>query len=361
MIEELERHPFTPAWWLPGRHLQTVWGPLVRKRWGHIGAPHLRHECWDTPDDDFLDLFFLDGDADKPVVVLFHGMEGSPQSYYIPGFARQFFRLGWTFTVMFFRSCGVTANRTPRLYHLGATEDPEFVIRKLRERFPERALLAIGISLGGNVLSVLLGKLGDAAIPLLDAASIISAPYDPVTTAPHFHKELFGLYVHHFLRTLKPKALELCRHLPGLLDEEQVKAAQDFYHFDTVVTARLNGFRDAEDYWTKTACIHYLDRIRIPTLLISSSDDPFVLPESLPRTVASQSPYLYPQFTDHGGHAGFAYGACPCRPRYWYEDQTIRFFQAQWALQRSSPENRCMLQRGQSETHATELSPPAML
>lgn len=328
VLEELNRRPFKPAWWLRGRHGQTIWGPLIRKRFTHIGAPRLRHERWDTPDGDFLDLLFLDGRADAPLVVLFHGMEGSPKSYYLPGFARQFKGRGWNYAVMFFRSCGLEMNRGPKMYHLGSVEDPDYVLRHLKERHPERPLFAIGISLGGNVLARWLGEQREQARDVVDGAAVISVPYDPVGTAPRFHRELFGVYVWHFVHTLKAKALDLARRHPGILDEATISRARSFYDFDNAVTAPLYGFKHAEEYWSRTVCTPLLCDIRVPTLLLTSEDDPFVLPERLPLATAEASPWLYPQFTRKGGHAGFVQGFWPGGARYWYEDQTVRFFEA---------------------------------
>ena len=332
VMKELERHPFSPAWWLRGRHAQTIYVGLVRKKLGHLGAPRLRHERWDTPDGDFLDLLFLDGRKDAPVVVLFHGMEGSTRSYYIPGYARHFKRLGWTFVVMFFRSCGLEMNRTSKLYHLGSTEDPEFVLQQLRARYPDQPRFGIGVSLGGNVMTKWLGERGDAAREYLQAATVISPPFDPVITAPVFHKLLWGFYAWHFVRTLKPKALDVARRFPGLLDEDAVRQAHDFYTFDDAVTSRLYGFENAEEYWRKNGCGQFVEHIRVPTLLIASRDDQFVLPEVLPEEAARTSPYLYPLFTDRGGHAAFVSGPVPGYARYWYEEQSLRFFKTQLRL-----------------------------
>ncbi len=328
VMRELNRHPFHPAWWLRNRHAQTIYVGSVRKQLGHIGAPKLRRERWDTPDGDFLDLIFLDGRKDAPVVVLFHGMEGSYKSYYIPGYAKQFKRLGWNFAVMFFRSCGFDMNHTSKLYHLGSTEDPDFVLHKLRERYPDQPRYAIGISLGGNVLAKWLGEQGEAAREFLDAAVVISAPVNTVDVAPTFHKLLGGFYAAHFVKTLKPKALDLLKRYPGLFDEAAVRATHDFYSFDTAVTAKLYGYKDAEDYWRQNACGQFLPGIRIPTALIMSSDDQFILPEYMPQEAADASPHLYPLFTEKGGHAAFVSGPLPCCARYWYEEQSLRFFNA---------------------------------
>jgi len=209
------------------------------------------------------------------------------------------------------------------------------VLKKLRERHPDKPLFAIGVSLGGNVLAKWLGEQGEAAQEWMDAAVIVSPPFDPVVAAPRFHQELFGLYAKHFVNTLVPKALDVAQRFPGFLDEEAINAVHDFYTFDTAVTAKMAGYKDAEDYWRHTACGQFLKGIKVPTLLISAKDDQFILPESLPVELANGSSYLYPLFPDKGGHVGFVSGPAPGFSRYWYEEQTVRFFETQLRLRAS--------------------------
>ncbi|NLN92912.1 MAG: hypothetical protein GX130_06370 [Candidatus Hydrogenedens sp.] len=328
ILEELYRYPFRAPWWLKNTHAQTSWVALVRKKQGLLFSPPFRRERWDTPDDDFLDLVFVDGEEHKPLVILFHGLEGAAESYYVTGYGRVFKELGWTFTTMLFRSCGFDMNRKPRTYHMGAIEDPIFVLEKLRERYPDRPFFGIGVSLGGCVLGNLLGLEGERARQWLDGAMLLSPPYDPAMTAPYFHEVLNGFYVRHFIVGMKEKALGLAERFPGLLDEEALQEVRDFYDFDNAVTAPLNGFSGAEDYWEKTGCGQQLPGIQVPTLLITALDDFFVLPQCVPYEAAEKSPWLYPLFTDRGGHGAFVYGPLPVWTRSWYEEQSVRFFKA---------------------------------
>jgi hypothetical protein len=107
---------------------------------------------------------------------------------------------------------------------------------------------------------------------------------------------------------------------------ERVKRSRTFEEFDTHATAALHGFNDASHYWETQGCGQFLAGIRIPTLLLSAEDDPFNPASTLPRFVASESPYLHPLFTRRGGHAGFVYGASPTQAGYWAEQQVARFF-----------------------------------
>ena len=320
----LDAHPFHPAWWLRGPHQQSFWGPFVRAR----HPLPFRLERWDTPDGDFLRMHFRETHPGRPWLLQLHGLEGSVRSFYVSGIARAVERLGWNVAVMEFRACGGEMNRAPRVYHMGETTDLDFAVRTLLERLPEAELYLSGVSLGGNVLAKWLGEQGARVPANIRAAAVVSAPFNPAISAPQFHEILFGFYSWNFLRTLVPKAVEKDRQYPGVLDIEAIKASRDFYAYDTLVTARLHGFEDAVDYWTRVGCHQFLPEIRVPTLLLSSADDPFNPPETLPHDAVAASPWLIPQFTTHGGHVGFVAGRSPRRARYWADDQLARFFDA---------------------------------
>lgn len=323
VMDELRRHPFRAPWWLRGRHGQTVWSHFFRRR----PRPPFRRERWTTPDDDFLDLYFLEGAPDRPTVLMLHGLEGSARSSYIRGLAHALSEKGWGAVVMEFRSCGGEINRACRLYHSGETTDLAFTVDELDRRWPGRRLYLAGFSLGGNVIAKWLGDLGDAVPPQVAGAAVVSAPFDLARSADYFEQSLGGLYSRRFLRTLIPKAVEKARQHPGCMDIDRVRRSRSFEEFDTYATAPLHGFRDARDYWERCSSGPVLGRIRRPTLLLSTADDPFNPPWTLPRETADASPYLHPLFPDTGGHVGFVYGPFPWRARRWAEEQILRFFE----------------------------------
>ncbi len=151
---------FTPAWWLPGPHLQTLGARFLRPTRGLS----LRRERWTTPDGDFLDLDFVTGAGLRGdvLVLLLHGLEGSSHSGYILQLGRRLRDHGIGAVGLNFRSCSGELNRGHRLYHSGETTDLAWVIDRLREAAPERRLAAVGVSLGGNVLLKYLGENGSA-------------------------------------------------------------------------------------------------------------------------------------------------------------------------------------------------------
>jgi predicted alpha/beta-fold hydrolase len=328
VLAALNGNPFSPPWWLRGGHAQSFWTSLTRR---HLQVPY-RSERWDTPDGDFLYMKFFDGEPGAPLVLLLHGLEGSAESKYIKGFNLAFHEQGWNVATMEFRFCSGEINKTQRIYHMGETTDCDFVVRRLAERYPDTPLYLCGFSLGGNVLAKWLGEQGEAVPANVKGASVISPPFDPLVSAPDFHKILGGFYAWNFLRTLKPKALAKAEQFPELIDPDVVRGCKEFYTYDTVVTAALHGFEDAEDYWRKVGCHQFLDRIRVPTMLLTSADDPFNPAITIPRETADASPWLHPQWTERGGHVGFIMGKSPLRVRYWAEEQTVAFFKAYQAM-----------------------------
>jgi predicted alpha/beta-fold hydrolase len=319
----LEAHPFRAPWWLKNRHLQTGWNHFFRR----LPAPNVRQERWDTPDEDFVDVYLDEGRTDRPAVLMLHGLEGSVRSKYIVGLQHAFAEIGWGTAALEFRSCGGEINRARRLYHSGETTDLAFVAERLTRRWPGRRLYVVGYSLGGNVTAKWLGEDPDAVPEAVAGAAVVGVPFDLAGSAGHFERSLRGAYSRHFMRRLIPKAVEKARQYPGVMDLERVRRSRSFADFDTHATAALHGFRDAEDYWARSSSGQFLGNVRKPLLLISAMDDPFNPPETLPWAAAVESPYLHPLFTREGGHVGFVYGL-PWAVRHWAEEQIVRFFEA---------------------------------
>src|SRR5258706_11496532 len=170
-----EDAPYRPPFWYRGRHLQTLWGPLLR----HWRRAPLRRERLETPDGDFVDLDWLDGAPESgPLILILHGLEGSSRSHYARGLLRETARLGWRGAVLHFRSCSGEVNRLPRLYHSGDTRDLEWVVEGLRKRDALARIGLIGVSLGGNVVLKWLGAQGGAPPRPGGGGAGISAPLD---------------------------------------------------------------------------------------------------------------------------------------------------------------------------------------
>src|SRR5690606_2570718 len=159
---------FTPAWWLPGPHLQTVAGKFLRPR----STLPLTHEEWDTPDGDTLELVAgPDPGGEHPIVLVLHGLEGNVHRGYVQLTLSALHERGALPLALNFRGCGSRPNRVPRFYHSGDTTDVAFVVEELARRFPGRSVGVVGFSLGGNMLLRYLGEQGEAATRFVSAAA----------------------------------------------------------------------------------------------------------------------------------------------------------------------------------------------
>ncbi|MFM0596092.1 hydrolase [Paraburkholderia dilworthii] len=308
-VESLYRAPL----WLPNRHAQTIVPSLFARR----PTVALRRERWDTPDGDFIDLDWVVHDtptapaADAPLLVLFHGLEGSSASHYAMSLMAASREAGWHGVVPHFRSCGGELNRLPRFYHLADSDEVDWVLRRLRAAHNGPIVVA-GVSLGGNVLLRWLGERREEAAALISAAAAISTPID-VHAGGRALSQGFGLvYARSFLKTLKQKATQKLVQYPGLFDRDTMLASRNMYEFDNVVTAPLHGFRNTEDYWSQATTRPLLPYIQVPTLVLNARNDPFLPAEALPsRHEVSAAVEL--EQPKHGGHAGFMTGPFPGR------------------------------------------------
>lgn len=309
-----------PAW-LPGGHAQTLW-PLLCKG----PRPHLQRERWATPDGDFIDLDWLPHRPGAPLVVLFHGLEGSSNSPYARSLMRHLAAIGWNGVVPHFRGCSGEPNLRPRAYHAGDADEIEWILARLAARHPGAPRFAAGVSLGGNALLVWLGTRGAAACPHIDAAAAICAPLDLAAMGHHLTRGFNQVYTRHFLTTLKQSAIAKLRAHPGLFDAAAVLRARNLHDFDDLVTAPLHGFRDCDDYWQRASSKPLLGAVAVPTLVLNPRNDPFMPAGHLPGP-AEVSPAVTLEQPAEGGHVGFVSGPWPGQLD-WLPQRLVRFFTA---------------------------------
>jgi hypothetical protein len=299
--------------WLPGGHAQTIW-PKLFAQLHHGAPPPLRRERWDTPDGDFVDCDWVDAVADDaPLLVLFHGLEGSSASHYCQAFASHAARLGWALALPHFRGCSGELNRAPRAYHSGDHEEIGWMLAQAQARRPQAPLLAVGVSLGGNALLRWAQEQGEAAREQLRALAAISAPLDLAAAGHAIHQGLNRqLYTRYFLRTMVPKALKKLDQHPGLpVLRAQLTRADSLRAFDDCFTAPLHGFANAADYYARCSAGPRLHHIRVPALVLNARNDPFVPASCLPRIAdVGRAPVTLWQ-PRHGGHVGFPSGRWP--------------------------------------------------
>ena len=322
---KLKSLSFKAASWLPGGHAQTIYPALLAPR----PKVQLRRERWTTPDGDFIDVDFTENiefsaNSKSPVLVLFHGLEGSSASHYCQTTMQACLDRGWQGVVPHFRGCSGEINLAPRTYHSGETSDVDWILKVLAQRFPSQSRYAVGVSLGGNALLKWLGEQGSQASNIVAAAAAFCPPQDLAAGALALSKGFNLLYMRNFLKTLTGKALAKSEQYPGLMNREHILASRNFFDFDEVVTAKLHGFASCNDYWQQCSSKFFLSGIATPTLIVNARNDPFLPPQTLASTKdASASVKLY--YPEHGGHVGFLQGAFPGN-MHWLPNTAMQFF-----------------------------------
>ena len=314
---------YRPPAWLPGGHVQTIYASLLPR-------PEVRYrrERVETPDGDFVDFDWLEttAGAGAPLVVLFHGLEGSSSSHYARALMRHVRVIGWRGVVPHFRGCSGEPNRLPRAYHSGDYSEAGWMLATIRARAPDAPMFAAGVSLGGSALLNWIGRESVQAPALLMAAAAISTPLDLTVSGLSIDQGLNRIYSRHFLSTLVPKAMDMARRFPAMLDEASIRRAQTMYAFDEAVTAPLHGFAGAEDYWFRASSKPWLRKIGLPTLVLNAKNDPFVPASSLPGP-QDVGPGVLLEQPEHGGHGGFPAASLP-GGLDWLPARLVSFFRS---------------------------------
>ena len=313
---------FKPAWWMTNRHVQTRMPRFFRPF--HNTSYEL--EQLDTPDGDFIELAWsLPHNENAPLAVVLHGLEGNINSFYAKGMMKALKKQGYAVVLMHFRNCSSEVNRLPRAYHSGDTADLAFFINHLREQFPSRPIMAVGFSLGGNVLAKYLGEERENCP--LSAAAVVSAPYDLSSSSDVIRKSLGKIYQKYLLDRMK-KSMQ--RKLPQIkqqipITSEQLMKIDDLLEFDNQLTAPLHGFENAHDYYRQASAMPYLKHIAIPTLIIHAKDDPMLSIKAVPSR-QDVSEHVTLSVSEKGGHVGFISGNNPFRPVFWLEQAVPHYF-----------------------------------
>ncbi len=298
-----------PPPFLTHAHAQTIW-PALRFG-GRRSRFQAFRERWVAPDGDFVDVDRVPNLATgaalsgAPLLVLFHGLEGSAASHYVQSFAAMAAHQGFAFALPHFRGCSGELNTAPRAYHSGDHAEIDWVLRRFKAEVPHRPLVAVGVSLGGNALMRWAGLHGSSAGAVVAAVAAISSPLD-LRASGHALGRGFNrhVYTRMFLNTMRPKALLKWVQHPGLFDRQRLLQARTLYEFDDAFTAPVHGFADADDYWSRASAKPGLVDVAVPSVLLNALNDPFVPRESLP-TAREVSKWVNLWHPGQGGHVGF--------------------------------------------------------
>lgn len=265
-----------------------------------------------------------------PTLIVVHGLEGSSESKYMLGTAEKAWVAGFNAIRLNQRNCGGTEKLTPTLYHSGLSGDIRAVIHELIERDQLPEIFAAGYSMGGNLVLKMAGELGEDVAELRAIVGVAPA-LDLAACADALAEPQNFIYERHFVHGLRNHMRFKARLFPGRFPLDGLDAVRTVREFDDVITARFCGFKDADDYYARSSARRVAGQIRLPTLILTSQDDPFVpfAPfEDLPIRENRNITVVAPR---HGGHCAFI-SQEDGDERFWAEARIAEFCRAQSAL-----------------------------
>ncbi len=286
--------PFKSVFWAQSVHLHTIL-PSYQKS-PEIAVQRTEIE---TPDNDFLEIDLHIINNNKPIVALFHGLEGSSTRPYITTLMKELSDKGYSSAAMNFRSCGSKMNRNRRMYHSGATDDYHTFFDYLTQTYPGKELYAVGFSLGANALVKSLGELGNKH-PAKKAVAV-SPPHDLGKGSVAINKGFNKVYQRKFMRSLNAKAIEKRKQFGDF----PTFRGKTMYQFDDQVTSKIHGFKNADDYYEKCSSKNFYADVKRPLLIIHSKKDTICPFEYAPLDIIKSNTFIETLFTEKGGHVGF--------------------------------------------------------
>ena len=310
---------FIPAKYAASSHIQTMWPTFIMRRHPSLKT---KRERFELDDGDFIDLEWY-GQQTGPIVILLHGVTGNINSPYIKYLMPIFAQHGWRSVMMYYRGYSGEHNRLDIITHAGKTDDLAALIKMLKKRYLETPISVIGFSQGANML---LKYLGEKQVNSgLNCAVAVSPPFQLRTIANRIRHGISRFYQWYLLRDIRAFYKKKFQYRPAPFAIESINSYRSFWQFDDKVTAPLNGFASAVDYYRQASCGQYLNAITTPTLLLHAKDDPFMLPNIIPsEEQLSKSTTL--ELSNHGGHLGFVSGTI-FKPRFWLAERIPKFLE----------------------------------
>jgi hypothetical protein len=329
---KLDSVPFEPNEYNPrftGGHLQTIYAWAKRRRFSALPPPVERY--FDVAADArvLAHCHWQPSRAKQPTLLLLHGLEGSSLAHYIGGMADKAWAAGWNVVRLNQRNCCNTEHLSRGLYHSGLTDDPLFVIRELIRTEGISRLAIAGYSLGGNLTLKLAGEVGsDGSLPELKAVCAVSPTMDLSACVQALERKSNIAYEFNFVRHLKARMRRKAAAHPGIFPLEPLPRIWTVRQFDEAYTAPHHGFRDATDYYHRASALRVIENVRVPALILTAEDDPFVPTTAFTTDAVRKNPAITVVMTRHGGHCAFVEQPVNGYDGYWAEREVVRFVTA---------------------------------
>lgn len=260
-----------------------------------------------------------------PTLVLVHGLEGSADSGYMLGLAERAFTIGWNAVRLNQRNCGGTESLTPTLYNSGLSGDFRAVLMEFIEADSLPEIFFAGYSMGGNLILKMAGEFAENAPRQLRAVAGVCPSIELGVCADAVGLRHNFIYQEHFVRNLKKRMERKARMYPGKFDLREMSKVKTLREFDNVITARYCGFADATDYYSQSSAVRVAANIRVPAMIVTAQDDPFVPYSIFSNPAVANNPRIQLLAPEQGGHCAFV-SRYSGQERFWAENSVIEWF-----------------------------------
>ncbi|HXW61721.1 MAG TPA: alpha/beta fold hydrolase [Candidatus Acidoferrales bacterium] len=319
---------FQPYWGLRNGHLMTIVGAFLRRRFPQLPVSAAR--LFEVEPGTKLrgDCHWQQDRKRHPTLVLLHGLEGSSESGYMLGTAEKAFLAGWNVMRLNQRNCGGTEQLTETLYHSGRSADFRTIVLELIERDSLPAIVVAGFSMGGNLALKMAGEFGKSAPAALRGIVAVAPCLDLAACSDALSQRRNFLFNRHFVESLKRRMRKKARLFPHVYGTNglaaELRRVRSVREFDEAITARFSGFRGADDYYARSSAMHFLEAIRVPTLIVAAQNDPFVPFRIFQRAAIGENPNIQLLAPPFGGHCAFI-SQQSGEERFWCEARVVEF------------------------------------
>jgi predicted alpha/beta-fold hydrolase len=264
---------------------------------------------------------------ESPVIVILHGLEGSSESNYVCGIAEKAFRRGFHAVRLNQRNCGGTEALTPTLYNSGMSGDYRAVLEELSNGDGFEQIFFTGYSMGGNLMTKMAGEFGDAAPKAFRGVCVVCPAMDLGACADALQRRDNFFYQRHFVKGLMARYERKAELYPERYRKNGFGPVRSVREFDDKITAPQFGYRDAQDYYEAVGAKKVVAQVRVPMLMVTAQDDPFVPYELFLRASPGRNSSIRFVTPEHGGHCGFISNRSGAE-RFWAEQRIVEFCDA---------------------------------
>jgi predicted alpha/beta-fold hydrolase len=299
---------FTPAKGLRNRHLQSIissTGPrqFIERRRSAVLLNASQSEIITTPQGVKL-LGALSKTQVKPkgLAILLHGWEGCSESLYMLSNGQQLLDDGFDVFRLNFRDHGGTQHLNRDLFNSMRLEEMLEAVKILCDKYGGQHNLLCGYSLGGNFCLRIANLAQQEKLNLHQAIAVCPLLHPP-TTMNELNNGV-SIYEKYFVKRWKSSLFKKLKHHSHFNYGQALKKLKTLDAMNDFFVLEHTDFKSTNDYFEGYSILgDRLNKLAIPTTIITSLDDPIIPARQLNELFSSS--WLTIDLQQWGGHCAF--------------------------------------------------------